>query len=356
MGVTMPLAKDVFAILKKVRFPGLEQDIVSLGYVKDVALQGDELRISLDIKTSDKEAAAAIEAETRKHLNEAGYRYQIQVAHQGAQGPAGAPAGQVKIEDLLPEVKCKIAVASGKGGVGKSTVAVNLALALAEQGNRVGLLDADIYGPSLPTMLGVADREPVMAGGKVAPIPAHGILAMSLGFLTQGITPVIWRGPLASRAIEQLMSDVDWSGVEQLVLDLPPGTGDIQISISQKGNLTGAVIVTTPQDVALIDAIKGVRMFQKMNVPVLGIVENMSYFECPSCRKRSQIFPQGSLTLEMQRLGVPVLGRIPIDPDVAASGDSGRPLLVAAPTSTTASALRELASRVTDALAGAPRE
>ncbi|MCK4305097.1 MAG: Mrp/NBP35 family ATP-binding protein [Candidatus Eisenbacteria sp.] len=353
----MARVEDIIDILKKVPFPGLDQDIVSLGYVKEVGRQDGQVRIRMEIATSDAKAAQTIEREVRRRLDEAGVNYDLQVTNPAApqasrgQDAQQAPGGQVQFEDLLPDVKRKIAIASGKGGVGKSTVAVNLALALREHGEDVGLLDADIYGPSMPTMLGVTQQTPKMVGEKVDPIVAHGIRAMSLGFLAAGTDPIIWRGPLASRAIEQLMSDVEWSGTQTLILDLPPGTGDIQISIAQKGNLSGAIVVTTPQDVALIDAIKGVRMFQKMNVPVLGIVENMSYFECPHCRKRSEIFPRGHLQEELDKLGMPLLGTIPIDPAIAAGGDSGRPILIATPESAAARAFKQLAAEVNQALA-----
>jgi ATP-binding protein involved in chromosome partitioning len=346
----MTRVEDVFDTLRQVRYPGLEKDIVSLGYVTGVGRVGERLVVSMEIGTSDAQAAETIEREARRRLDEAGYGYELQVAHPQPAKAEPAPEGQVQFVDLLPEVTYKIAVASGKGGVGKSTVAVNLALALAELGAEVGLLDADVYGPSMPTMLGSGEQKLGMSGEKVVPPRVHGIRVMSLGFLTQGITPIIWRGPLAGRAIEQLMTDVDWSGVEYLVFDLPPGTGDVQISLSQKGNLSGAVVVTTPQDVALIDAIKGVGMFQKVDVPVLGIVENMTHFECPHCHERSEIFPQGKLKAEMERLGVPVLGDIPIDPQVATAGDAGKPILLAAPDTAAARAFRQLAVRITEAL------
>jgi ATP-binding protein involved in chromosome partitioning len=350
----MARAEDVFAILKKVRFPGLDHDIVSLGYVKEVGREGDRISIRIEISSSDAGAVAAIERDARRELDAAGLNYDLQLDNPATAAPTGDRAAEgkpVQTEDVLPEVRYKIAVASGKGGVGKSTVAVNLALALAEQEARVGLLDADIYGPSLPTMLGVTDQQPVMVDDKVAPIRAFGLKAMSLGFLATGSAPIIWRGPLAARAIEQLLRDVDWSGIDYLILDLPPGTGDIQISISQKGNLTGAIVVTTPQDVAMLDAIKGVRMFQKMDVPVLGIVENMSHFNCPHCGERSEIFPPGRLRAEIEAMGVPFACHVPIDPALPAGGDSGRPILTAAPKSATAEAFRGLGAKIVETLA-----
>jgi len=309
------------------------------------------VHIRLAIATSRAQAAREIEREARARLDGAGVAYELETSpgagHEGRADAAERPV----VEDLAPGVPHKIVVASGKGGVGKSTVAVNLALGLAALGKRVGLLDADIHGPSVPMMLGVSERRPEAVEGKLIPVEAHGIRAISLGFLTGGLDPIIWRGPLASRAIEQLLSDVDWSGVDHLVLDLPPGTGDIQISIAQKANPSGVVIVTTPQDVALIDAIRGVRMFEKVDIPVLGIVENMSEFLCPHCGKASAIFPRGALHLELERLGVPVLARVPLDPAVAAAGDEGTPTIVRAPDSPAGRSYRELAAAVARLLA-----
>ena len=329
------------AALREVRYPGLERDIVELGYVKAVTAVDGGVRVALEITTTDASAAEAIRKAIHERLTAIGLSYEL------SEAAPGAPEPQRPLkEDLLPHIARKIAVASGKGGVGKSTVAVNLALALADCGSQVGILDADIYGPSLPIMLGASGQKPETVDGKLEPIQIHGIRAMSLGFLTEGLTPVIWRGPLASRALEQLMTDVNWTGVEDLILDLPPGTGDIQISIAQKANLAGAIIVTTPQDVALIDAIKGVQMFQKVGVPVLGIVENMSFFECPECHARHEIFPRGALQMEMERHGVRIAGRIPIDPTIASGGDAGQPIVRTHPDSAAAEAFRQLAAHV----------
>lgn len=329
------------AALREVRFPGLEHDIVELGYVKGVTATDQGVRVDLAITTTDAAAADEMRRAIREKLAAAGLS--VELAEEAPSEPVPKPPVR---EDLLPQVSRKIAVASGKGGVGKSTVAINLALALADLGRSVGILDADIYGPSLPTMLGAGNRQPRNVDGRIEPIEMLGLRAMSLGFLTEGLTPVIWRGPLASRALEQLMTDVNWTGIDDLILDLPPGTGDIQISIAQKANLAGAVIVTTPQDVALIDAIKGVQMFQKVGVPVLGIVENMSFFVCPECKTQHEIFPRGSLQMEMERHGVRIAGRIPIDPAIASGGDAGQPIVRAHPNSIAAAAFRELAQHV----------
>lgn len=333
-------AEEIWDLLRQVSFPGLDRNVVDLGYVSDVGLEEDRWVIHLDLKTSDSGAAASMEREIRARLDGAGVPHHLRLA------PAAAARSAPQTEDLVPGIKYKVVVASAKGGVGKSTVAVNLALALAQSGRRVGLLDADVYGPSIPVMLGATDRRPLTRGGKLIPIESHGIQAMSLGFLVEGLDPIIWRGPLASRALEQLLSDVEWGPLDCLVLDLPPGTGDIQISVAQKSNPSGAVIVTTPQDVALTDAIRGVRMFRKVEIPVLGLVENMSCFECPHCHKTSEVFPRGALRLEVERLEVPILARIPIDPAVATGGDAGQPILKAAPHSATARAFQQLGEQV----------
>jgi len=354
--------EEIYALLREIRYPGLDRDIVSLNYIEAIEPDDDGYLVKVNIKASDQAAAQSIAEQVHQALSGApvpcrleltmppppeGHSHQDHASH-------GPDAGRktVKIEDTLPGVKYKIAIASGKGGVGKSTVAVNLALALAKEGKRVGLLDADIYGPSVPTMLGIQDLLPEMQGEKVQTIPAHGIKVMSIGSLTNNTEPVIWRGPMASRALEQLITDIDWSDVDYLLFDMPPGTGDIQISLAQKAALAGSVIVTTPQDVALVDAIKGVRMFQKMDVPVLGIVENMSGFACPHCGEVTKIFPTGELQNEMAGLGAPKLAEIPIDPLVAGGGDSGLPIVIKEPESVVAGSFSSLAKNLISQLAG----
>src|SRR5271166_3167580 len=233
---------------------------------------------------------------------------------------------------LLPDVKAIVAVASGKGGVGKSTVAVNLAVSLARQGHRTGLLDADIYGPSLPRMLGV-HRKPEVRDDKMIPLQAWGLSCMSIGFLVDEETPMIWRGPMVMGALEQMMGQVSWGPLDVLVVDMPPGTGDAQLTMAQRVALAGAVIVSTPQDIALLDARRGVRMFERVRVPVLGLVENMSFFCCPNCGHRAEIFGHGGARLESERLGTPFLGEVPLLLDIRSSGDAGTPIAAAAPDS-----------------------
>jgi len=260
-------------------------------------------------------------------------------AHGHAHGHA-APRPQ-----LLAEVGAVVAVASGKGGVGKSTVAVNLAVALAQMGKRVGLLDADIYGPSLPRMLGLA-RKPEVRGDRMLPLPAWGLQAMSIGFLVDEETAMIWRGPMVMGALEQMMGQVEWGKLDIMIVDMPPGTGDAQLTMAQRVALAGAVIVSTPQDVALADARRGVKMFERTRVPVLGLVENMSYFCCPNCGHRAEIFGHGGARAEAHRLGTEFLGEIPLLLDIRASGDAGEPIAASAPESEAGRAFAALAQRV----------
>jgi ATP-binding protein involved in chromosome partitioning len=253
----------------------------------------------------------------------------------------------------LPEVKHIIAVASGKGGVGKSTTAVNLAVALAANGQKVGLLDADIYGPSIPRMLALAGKPQVTEDKKLVPMQRHGIHAMSMGFLIGEDTPMIWRGPMVQGALQQMLRDVKWGALDVLVVDMPPGTGDAQLTMAQQVSLSGAVIVSTPQDIALLDARKGLAMFKRVDVPILGIVENMSYFLCPHCGERSDIFSHGGARHEAEKLGVPFLGEIPLDISVRETSDTGEPIVAAKPDDPIAKAYLAIAATVWQQLASA---
>jgi len=257
-------------------------------------------------------------------------------------GAAGTGPAENK-ENLIPTVKHTIAISSGKGGVGKSTVAVNLACALVKQGARVGLMDADMYGPNVPMMMGV-HKQPEQQDGKLLPAESHGVKLISMGFFVPEETPLTWRGPMIHTAIQQFFRDVLWGDLDYLLVDLPPGTGDAQLSISQLVPLSGAVIVTTPQEVALHDSRKGLVMFQKVNVPILGIIENMSYYVCGKCGERTEIFSYGGGERAAEKLGLPFLGRIPIDPAIRAGGDSGMPIVVADPNSPQAKAFTAIAS------------
>jgi len=265
-------------------------------------------------------------------------------AHTHGKPAQGQAPGGAKLQ--VPGVKHIVAVASGKGGVGKSTTAVNLALGLASMGLRVGLLDADIYGPSIPRMLGIRGRPQSPDGTKLLPLENHGIVCMSIGFLVPEDTPTIWRGPMVMSAITQMLRDVEWGVLDVMVVDLPPGTGDAQLTMSQNVPLSGAVIVSTPQDIALLDARKGLNMFRKVDVPVFGIVENMSYFVCPHCGERSEIFSHGGARAEAKKLGTDFLGEVPLHIAIRETSDAGTPITVSAPDSEHAKIYKEIATRV----------
>jgi ATP-binding protein involved in chromosome partitioning len=276
-----------------------------------------------------------------------------------ADGTPGHASGQDEQArpNVLPDVKHIIAVSSGKGGVGKSTVAANLAVALAQSGAAVGLIDADIYGPNLPMMLGVR-TPPEQKDGKLLPAESHGVKLISMGFFVPEETAIVWRGPMVHTAIQQFFRDVVWGPLDYLLIDLPPGTGDAQLSISQLVTLSGVITVTTPQEVALHDVRKGMTMFQKVNVPLLGVVENMSYYICGHCGERTEIFAHGGGERAAEKLGVPFLGHIPIDPAIRAGGDEGLPIVVAQPDSPQARAFKDIAAKIAAELrtraAGAP--
>ena len=264
-------------------------------------------------------------------------------------GPAApSPAG-------IPGVAAIIAIASGKGGVGKSTTAVNLALALRELGLKVGILDADIYGPSMPKLLAIRERPQAIGGNRLRPIERFGMPVMSIGFLIEEETPMIWRGPMVMSALTQMLREVEWGALDVMVVDMPPGTGDAQLTMAQQVPLKGAVIASTPQDLALIDARRGIAMFRRVNVPVLGIVENMSTFVCPQCGTRSDIFGHGGARREAERLGVPFLGEVPLDIAIREKSDSGSPVVATAPDSAHAKYYRDIAMRVRDGLAASSR-
>ncbi len=342
----MPTQEQVLEALKKVRFPGLSRDIVSFGFVRDVQVDGGNVSFTIHFQTENpavgQQLARDSEAAVRAIPGVENVKVHLEVAPRQMAGPAaGGQAG------ILEGVRYKIAVASGKGGVGKSTVSTNLSLALHALGYSVGLLDADIYGPSQQMMLGIEGRPQIDEHDeKIVPMENHGIKTMSLGLITDPDTPVIWRGPMVMKALDQFLTDVKWGTLDFMIIDLPPGTGDAQLTLTQKVPLTGAVVVTTPQDVALIDARKGLAMFRKVNVPVLGIIENMSYYICQHCGERTEIFGHGGGKKTAEMLGVPFLGEVPIDPKVVLGGDSGEPIVVLDPQSAAAVAFRELAKEV----------
>ena len=274
----------------------------------------------------------------------------------GGRGARPAPQSPAhpadKVQPGIPGVDAVIAVASGKGGVGKSTTAVNLALGLRDLGLRVGMLDADIYGPSLPKLLAIKEKPQTIGGTRLKPISRYGLTVMSIGFLIDEETPMIWRGPMVMSAITQMLREVEWGKLDIMVVDMPPGTGDAQLTMAQQVPLKGAVIVSTPQDLALIDARRGVAMFKRVNVPVLGVVENMSYFVCPQCGSRSDIFSHGGARHEAERLGVPFLGEVPLHMTIREKSDSGLPVVATDPDGEHAKIYREIAAKVLDQLKG----
>lgn len=354
-------------ILETVIDPATGRSVVALGMVSGVATRSGHVAVTLDV-----DPARGTALEPLRQACEQAIRAMPGVlsatavmtaertapppppapgghSHSHAGHSHGAPAGKTtggggRID--VPGVKHIIAVASGKGGVGKSTTAVNLALGLAANGLTTGLLDADIYGPSMPRMLGVTEKPESADGKMLKPIERFGLKTMSIGYIVNEDTPMIWRGPMVSSALEQMLRDVTWGDLDVLVVDMPPGTGDAQLTLAQRVALAGAVIVSTPQDIALVDARKGLAMFRKVAVPVLGIVENMSYFLCPKCGERSEIFGHGGAREEADKLGVPFLGEVPLHLDIRTTSDSGNPIVVSKPDSPHAQVYKNVAGRV----------
>jgi ATP-binding protein involved in chromosome partitioning len=297
--------------------------------------------------TAERKAGAATSPAPHQHRHAHG------VQPVSAHKPPQSPASPMSKQSEIPGVAAVIAVASGKGGVGKSTTALNLALGLRDLGLRVGLLDADIYGPSVPRLTGIHEKPKLNDDRKMIPIERFGLSIMSIGFLVEEETAMIWRGPMVMSAITQMLRDVAWGTLDILVVDMPPGTGDAQLTLAQNVPLKGAVIISTPQDLSLIDARRGLAMFKKVNVPVLGIVENMSYFQCPHCGTRSDIFGHGGARHEAERLGVPFLGEIPLHMSIRTTSDSGNPVVASEPDGPHAAIYREIGAKVREQLKGA---
>lgn len=328
----------VFEALGKVLDPELKKDLVTLGMIKDLKIDGSEVYFTINlttpacplknqIKSSAEKAVLAVEGVTTAHI-ELG---------------AEVPLGQLKADHA--SIRNAVAIASGKGGVGKSTVAVNVAVSLAQSGARVGLLDSDIYGPNIPTMMGVDNIKGATEDKKIIPAEAHGVKVMSIGFLVRPEQALIWRGPMLHSAIQQFIRDVDWGELDYLIIDLPPGTGDVQLSLSQTLDLQGGVIVTLPQKVSLDDARRGINMFQELKVPIFGVVENMSYYEMPD-GENLDIFGSGGGKLLAEATGVPYIGNIPIDPAVREGGDNGMPVVISHPDSPVSNALKTVAETI----------
>jgi ATP-binding protein involved in chromosome partitioning len=349
--------------LRRVKTPDGNGDIVRQGLVSEIVIQDGKVYFSLAVapekaaefeplrKTAER-AAAMVPGVKAVMVTLTAEKATVKATSgQAASGPAGGPAAQQRPAHGstlkgIAEVRRIIAVASGKGGVGKSTTAINLALGLKANGLRVGVLDADIYGPSMPRLIGLSGKPEMIDANTLRPMENYGVKVMSIGFLVEEETPMIWRGPMVQSALTQMMRDVAWGPLDILVVDMPPGTGDAQLTMAQQVPLAGAVIVSTPQDLALIDARKGLNMFRRTNVPVLGIVENMSYFLCPHCGGRTDIFSHGGGEQEARRLSVPFLGAVPLDIKVRETSDEGRPIVATAPDSNYAQIYRTIAAKV----------
>jgi len=370
---------EVLTLLQAIQYPGFSRDIVSFGMVKNVDVSKDTVEIELTIKTQNDEKKKIVVDEIKNILSQYFKQVDIKIIDDGPhQGPPPqSPQSPVQQKFNLDHIKNVIAVASGKGGVGKSTVAANIALALKEKKYTVGLLDLDIYGPSLPIILGFNESPKMTQDRKIIPFDQYGLKVMSFGFLSGNETPVIWRGPLVSRMTEQFFSDVTWGKLDFLILDLPPGTGDIQLTLTQKLRMAGAVIVTTPQDIALADVRKGADMFRKVQTPILGVVENMSGLQLKGTIKTADGIAQNNLRMvfqgidqevntdeegnfsfpidlfksgggaeESERLGVPLLGKIPISMEVMSATDEGKPIILSNPQSTVSEIFRDIAENI----------
>lgn len=367
----MVTREEVARALEKVLLPASGQSLTASGRLSDIVVTGERVMVAIAIDPTEAPAMEPVRAAAQSAISGIPGVGQVFVSltadrapgaaatatrpapstqpHVAPGRPTNAPSPKVA---TIPGVKHVIAVASGKGGVGKSTTACNLALALAANGRKVGILDADIYGPSLPKLFGLSGKPRVVSGRTLAPLENFGVKVMSIGFMVEEETPMIWRGPMVMSAITQMLREVAWGELDVLVVDMPPGTGDAQLTMAQATPLAGAVIVSTPQDLALIDARRGVAMFRKTEVPILGIVENMSYFIAPDTGKRYDIFGHGGARAEATRLGVPFLGEIPLDMDLRARSDSGRPLVATVPDSPHALVYREIARQVWASLTG----
>ena len=348
--------KEVRAALATVMNPRTGRDLVAANMVSGVVIRDGNVGFTIEASAEDAEALEPLRRQAEAavlKLDGVSSATGVLTAHRAAT-PAAKPRSSGK-ESLAAAFGAIVAVASGKGGVGKSTTAVNLALAMARLGRRVGILDADVYGPSMPRMMGLSGKPHSPDGKRIVPMERYGVKVMSMGFLVPEDTPVIWRGPMVMGALEQLLRDVEWGRLDVLVVDMPPGTGDTQLTMAQRVGLAGAVIVSTPQDIALIDARKGLNMFRKVDVPVLGIVENMSYFVCPNCDHRSEIFGHGGARAEAARLGCDFLGEIPLDIDIRRLSDDGTPIVASAPDGPHALTYVRIAEAVLAKVEGASR-
>jgi ATP-binding protein involved in chromosome partitioning len=358
--------QQVLDALRQVRDPDRGGDIVGLGMVSGIAIRDGNVGFAIEVDAARGPRLEPLRQAAEKAVDAIPGVLSVSAVltamkpaaapPRAPHPPHGAQRPQGNEAPLLPDVKAIVAIASGKGGVGKSTTAANLAVALGTLGLRVGLLDADVYGPSQPRMFGLTGKPESKGPNLIAPMAAHGIKLMSMGFLVPEDTPTIWRGPMVMSALRQLMGNVDWGPLDIMLVDMPPGTGDAQLTMAQSVPLAGAVIVSTPQDIALIDARKGLAMFRKVDVPVLGIIENMSYFACPHCGGRTDIFGHGGARLEAAKLDTEFLGEIPLDIAIRVTSDEGTPIVTEQPDSPHAAAYRAIAARLWEKVGEASRQ
>tara|TARA_B100000530_G_scaffold66559_1_gene39184 strand:- start:1618 stop:2742 length:1125 start_codon:yes stop_codon:yes gene_type:complete len=363
---------QILELLKSVKYPGFSRDIVSFGLIKEITIKDDAINIDIALKTQNQDSKDKVIADIETKLSNHFKEVNIQIINESPNNPQSNPSAEQN-KFNLNNIKNIIAIASGKGGVGKSTVAANVALALRENNNSVGLLDLDIYGPSLPIILGMNENPKMTDDRKIIPIEHYGLKVMSFGFISGNDTPVIWRGPLVSRMTEQFFNDVHWGELDYLVLDLPPGTGDIQLTLTQKLRMSGAIIITTPQDIALADVQKGADMFRKVHTPILGVIENMSSLQLTGKIKGTNqnnsikidgikdainVNPDGSFSIninlfksggglkESKRLDVPLLGQIPISIEMMHSTDTGKPIILSNPQEPVSNLFRDIAKKI----------
>jgi ATP-binding protein involved in chromosome partitioning len=336
--------ENVLEALKNVTYPGFTKDIVTFGFVKNVEIDNDKVAVVVDITSSADEVKAQIRDDATKELKKLGFS-NIEV-HILAPKPPKQMSNSVSGKNIAPHVKSFVMVSSGKGGVGKSTTSVNLAVAMAMQGKKVGLLDADIYGPNIPRMMGIADQKPEVQGNKVLPLKAYGVEVMSMGSLMEEGQSLIWRGAMIMKAIEQFLRDILWSELDVLIIDMPPGTGDAQLTLAQSVPVTAGITVTTPQEVSLDDSKRSLDMFKKLHIPTAGIVENMSGFICPECNTESDIFGMGTTEAIAKEYDTNIIARIPIEPAIRVGGDTGMPITYHKPDSQTAKRYQSASSNL----------
>ncbi len=334
--------ENVLEALKNVTYPGFTKDIVTFGFVKDIAIDGSNVSLTIDITSSADEVKAQLTDESTIELKKLGFE-NVSINVTAPQAPKQM-SNSVSGKNIAPQVKNFVMVSSGKGGVGKSTTSVNLAIAMAMQGKKVGLLDADIYGPNIPRMMGVQDQKPEIQGNKVQPLKAYGVEIMSMGSLMEPGQSLIWRGAMIMKAIEQFLRDILWSELDVLVIDMPPGTGDAQLTLAQSVPVTAGITVTTPQEVSLDDSRRSLDMFQKLHIPTAGVIENMSGFICPECDTESDIFGMGTTAPVALEYDTELIARIPIEPAIRIGGDTGKPVTYFQPDSETAKRYQAAAS------------